>query len=53
MKQARINKLMSQKVMARKLGINHCYYNQIENGKREPGIDLKKKINEVLETKIY
>jgi len=53
MKEAREKKLMSQAELSRRLGVSRAYYNQIESGKRIPGIDLKRKINEQLETKIF
>ena len=53
LKQARETALMNQSEVAKKLNVTRSYYNQIENGKRVAGISLKRKINEVLQTKIY
>lgn len=44
----RIELKFTQDKMAGKLGISRQYYNQIENNKKTPSVDLAKRISELL-----
>lgn len=40
---------LTQQEMAKKIGVSRQYYNDIENGKRQPSVGTAKKIGELLE----
>ncbi len=45
----RKEKGLTQQEMADEVGVSRQYYNDIENGKRQPSVTIAKKIGEVLE----
>lgn len=44
----RKEKELTQQEMAKKIGISRQYYNDIENGKRQPSVGTAKKIGKLL-----
>ena len=51
-KRIRTEKGIQQKKMASDLGLNQSNYSKIENGKREPSIELINKLSEYLEVSV-
>jgi putative transcriptional regulator len=49
LKPIRIAKKLTQKEVAKIVGISTSFYNEIENGKRRPAVAKAKKIAKVLE----
>lgn len=47
-KQVRKGKGIKQKTVAMEIGLDQSNYNKIENGKREPSVDVLKKISDIL-----
>ena len=49
LREARKEKKMTMKVLAKEIGISECYYSQIENGSRNASVSVAKKIGRFLE----
>ena len=48
LKKHRLELNLTQKEMAKKIGISLCYYVQLESGKRKPGIGVTDKLSKEL-----
>jgi len=49
MQSKRKEKKLTQREVAKYLEVSRQYYNDLENGKRRPSVELSKKIGEVLD----
>lgn len=48
LKKHRLELNLTQKEMAKKIGISECYYIQLERNKRKPGISVTTKLSKEL-----